>query len=822
MRSFRLLLLYAFLAQLIVPLYSFAQSISPFEFHDLMKNTSYEVFLQSTNNGITVINNVNNGSLSISNQPVSGSNYLATYTPDQGFIGRDTLTYQYWVFTGSGVALRHKSLIFDVKAFFLNDDYYIISLDDGEVYFDVLANDESNSTLQLYYIPLYSKGTAEISNDNQIRFIPTSTGYANLKYVACDEDGDCGSASVLVHIKESESDISGDTIRRNTLRGKAIPLFLTSPLFELETDASNGAVEFTSDVQIKYTPNSGFVGQDTIVFSALEDEFVTVFIVNVIDFNVPNTVVVDDQFFTAVNQPVSFNVQDNDFTQNFPISDYTQVSNGSLIYLGSGNFEYTPNEDFRGTDVFTYKICPLQQNCETGIVRIDVDNQMPLGDSYQFITALNTPYLIQYIVPITSHEFEITDFPINGVLDYYPGQQTVSIQGQSVSGYNLLVYEPNTGFLGVDEMRVTYCAGGDCKSIKIDIEVVDFFPGNDCFTDCVWPGDINNDGRVDMYDLFPLAYHLGDTGFSRDDNQGDISWHGVPSSDWYVNQIQSNVNLKHADADGDGIIMAYDTSAIVSNYLNYHRFIAPTHDPLIDIPFVLDTPEGPVSQGDTVQIGIGIGNEAFPALDFVGTSFQLDFIGADFIDPSSVSVSFLSDSWLSEDGPALNLCIQPNESRMDAALARADGRHTSGFGVIAQLEFIVVKDIDGFHIGNQPSIPIRLINGAAVLADGTRVRLPGDHKAIAFSPKEETYETNTTLNVFPNPAADEVTISVEGSRARITDIEVISMTGSLVQFQSVNEAKSTYLDLSSVRTGLYVLRVQTTKGVLVHKLQVVR
>lgn len=81
------------------------------------------------------------------------------------------------------------------------------------------------------------------------------------------------------------------------------------------------------------------------------------------------------------------------------------------------------------------------------------------------------------------------------------------INGVRIIGYNLIVYIFNDDvIIGLDEFEINYCMidleVGFCfynKVVKIEMEIIDFLgEGLFCFGDCVWVGDINFDGVVNM------------------------------------------------------------------------------------------------------------------------------------------------------------------------------------------------------------------------------------------------------------------------------------------------------------------------------------
>lgn len=76
--------------------------------------------------------------------------------------------------------------------------------------------------------------------------------------------------------------------------------------------------------------------------------------------------------------------------------------------------------------------------------------------------------------------------------------------------------------------------------------------------DCILPGDVNSDGRIDMEDFLTLIYLDGRTGPPRPNATSERTYQTGP--DWATALIP-NVNDKHGDCNGDGTI-------VVSNAAN--------------------------------------------------------------------------------------------------------------------------------------------------------------------------------------------------------------------------------------------------------------
>ena len=81
---------------------------------------------------------------------------------------------------------------------------------------------------------------------------------------------------------------------------------------------------------------------------------------------------------------------------------------------------------------------------------------------------------------------------------------------------------------------------------------------DDCKDGCVWPGDCDNNGRVDALDAVPIFKMLNITGLKRSDS---IVWRGMESFDWGTER-PGVLNPKFADADGNGVVNVRDLNLL--------------------------------------------------------------------------------------------------------------------------------------------------------------------------------------------------------------------------------------------------------------------
>jgi len=84
----------------------------------------------------------------------------------------------------------------------------------------------------------------------------------------------------------------------------------------------------------------------------------------------------------------------------------------------------------------------------------------------------------------------------------------------------------------------------------------------------VWPGDFNNDGRVNQKDIMFYGFAVGNTGEDRNGqdttNAGNTNWTGQLCPDWSNNVL--GINGKHQDADGNGEVDTLDYAVIIQNW----------------------------------------------------------------------------------------------------------------------------------------------------------------------------------------------------------------------------------------------------------------
>ncbi len=791
----------------------------PYQQVDLKVNTSYT---SDTISGVAqiVIDYPQNGDYSFDNVP---GGFLLNYEPDSGFTGRDTLIIEYMNSSGGGI--EYDVFFFHVKPslIYLVNDYFPVGKNEDYQSFDVLSNDHGTDTpFTLDQILQTNNGFAYIDSGT-VFFKPSSSfeGMSSVMYRACDSLGYCNIAQAQFIVVDTSNIISGDSLILYTPEDTPIRFILPDSGFQVLENPNLGTL--TNEIEgrvFEYLPFQNTNGTDVLEMD--NGDILRTVVIHIIDVPTPNQRVVDDYVFTHKNDVVEFNVLSNDFISSGRVSSHTSPQHGTVTKLGDGNFKFTPDSDFEGLTQFTYTTCIFGANCETGRVKIFVGNLNPDNRSnYDLITPKNRDLVINYDVPIANFMFEVVQDCSNGQLNIYPGLDTLSIGCEEVSGYNLVVYTPDTDFVGQDEFDLEYCVNGgvDCEIVKVKVDVIDQDLDSVCICadDCVWPGDINHDGKVDMVDLLSLGWNVGFEGEERPYAQ-PTEWFGQYAPNWDGEQ-QNESNLKHADVDGDGFVSVGDKDGIDSFYNKIHSILNnPIKEPR-EYPIMLEI-EGPADPepGDYVLMNIIAGTENNPAYNLHGLELNFDF-HPDIVDTSTIEMFFTSSSWLVSNDANVNLIKHKGRS-IDGAISRLDRRGRAGFGIVAQVGFVVEDDLDGIRAqDNIITYNIGLSESSVMLGDGSLLQLENIQIPLQINMYDQEPEeilTDEDVFVYPNPASD--IVNIRSNKQDLVSYELIDLQGRVV-YAEQNSTPNPHkvIKLANLVPGLYILRVEGHDGSWVSK-----
>jgi len=284
------------------------------------------------------------------------------------------------------------------------------------------------------------------------------------------------------------------------------------------------------------------------------------------------------------------------------------------------------------------------------------------------------------------------------------------------------------------------------------------------------------------------------------------------------------LNTKHADTDGNGLVSAADTTAILENYAAYNNLVHSGAIALKPYPFYISISQDTVYAGDYLYLDISLGDQDHPVLDLNGINYHLQF-PPQLLDESSLRHHFLSDSWLGNANASLQMNLNTVPGRVETAFSRIGNKGATGFGIVAKSEFIVEGDIIGYK-SSIDVIPFKILLSEAtgIDSEGKRITLPSAEKTIYLKMKKSNPEPPVTaqLHIYPNPSADFINIHINGQQV-IGQVNVYNVTGILMDKLDLQfSTNNTKLDIRDYINGVYIVEVTTPNGKTAQRFEVIK
>ena len=282
--------------------------------------------------------------------------------------------------------------------------------EDTPVDINFIANDTDPDSTASFLTPsvIDSASHGKLIMDpatGKVTYTPDSnfTGKDTITYKICDSLGKCDTAIIVItvtpvndppvvdnetHTTPKNTPVSGDLTNAGDSDMDGNLVVTTTP----EVAPKNGNIVINPDGTYTYTPNTDYVGNDTVVVKICDDgtplpancKFDTVFII-VTPTSTPNLppVAVNDSATTAQNTPVTVDIKANDSDPDNTNAELTptvldSTNHGKLVVdPTTGKVIYTPDPNFSGNDTLTYQLCDPLGKCDTAIVVITVTPNNP-------------------------------------------------------------------------------------------------------------------------------------------------------------------------------------------------------------------------------------------------------------------------------------------------------------------------------------------------------------------------------------------------------------------------------------------------------------
>ena len=590
---------------------------------------------------------------------------------------------------------------------------------------------------------------------------------------------------------------------------------LASPvIIAANYDSDSLIINATGQNTLEYTIDSGLTWQSSNLYYpvSLDNIDIGVRYMNglcevissiIISNNLPITVVDNIEFEQSGYQSTNILLNDYDLENNalFTKPQVNYYGSDSLTLDSTGLMTIPTNGLTLGSYMITYETCELYNptNCTQ--------------ESVFFGIVAPRDTLIDTIVLGTTSTLCVPFADLPGTFDTLTNLYTYAMNNAIVIdsiGNNCLYLYGN--MIGDDTVNVLICDDfGFCDTTTLLIYV----------ENGVWPGDTDDDAKVDNLDLLNIGLGYGQIGTMR--NTVTNVWNGYHSPEWNVATPLTNVDYRHADANGDGMVNSDDTLAIT---LNWHKFYVKntSSGTLGAIPIYIDT-TGFFSNLPNVSLPIMLGTPSNPVTNLYGVAFSYEY-DTTIYKTHTASIN-IDTSWIGiKNLDLLSLSVHtPNMGRIDAAMTRIDGGNVNGIGAIAHLNLTIRDDIlqrpggGGF---NTDSILFSFALSNVKLISNDETDIPVDilTTGSTFYTSTENVGLGQYITIFPNPTRDKITIQADG--LQIESYEIMDMTGRLIFNKKITPQNVHQVNLDGIPSGIYNLRLQTNEGVANKRIVIVQ
>ncbi len=443
--------------------------------------------------------------------PVNGTAFvndegLIVYTPNPGFTGTDVIFYNacnQCANPDTGPICDDASIQVTVLP---GPTSVIIAEPDmaqtpfqTPVSVNVLINDEGEA-LYINNIANPANGTAVLDTaTNTIVYTPNAgfAGFDYFLYEVCNVTANCTQTLVSIEVlAEDAPNHPPNTNNEIFITGEDSPI--TVPVLYNDSDPEGGAINLgnilvpptdgtaviNTNGTVTYTPNLGFIGNDSFVYEACDTEFnctagVVVIVVGEGIFNdAPEAI--NDEVSTPIGVAITIApLANDDDPQNYDgnpdnnqiliLNTITDPLYGTLVFEEGDTYTYTPQAGYQGFDYFAYIVCDngVPSLCDTAYVVISVGetNQPPTAEDDIGATTVSMPTNIDVLAndndPDNNNEeliITILNPPANGTV--------------TPNGVGVFTYFPNLDYIGEDSFTYQVCdPSGACAEAVVNITI---------------------------------------------------------------------------------------------------------------------------------------------------------------------------------------------------------------------------------------------------------------------------------------------------------------------------------------------------------------
>ncbi|RMG32045.1 MAG: hypothetical protein D6730_00425 [Bacteroidetes bacterium] len=208
---------------------------------------------------------------------------------------------------------------------------------------------------------------------------------------------------------------------------------------------------------------------------------------------------------------------------------------------------------------------------------------------------------------------------------------------------------------------------------------------------CVWPGDVDGNGQIDMMDHQLVCRYHNTRGLER--THTNLEFESQLSMDWLETMrgnllaIDSTHNMKHADPDGNGVVDAFTDGLFIQDHIQApYEPVSPDGG---DISFRLIPRQDSLMLGETFEFDIELTRENGVVENVYGIAFSM----LTSLSPKR-DLDLSINGWMGEGETEVHGISYNHRARkrIDVSIARINQQTASGSGRVAKGGIIILID----------------------------------------------------------------------------------------------------------------------------------
>lgn len=326
---------------------------------------------------------------------------------------------------------------------------------------------------------------------------------------------------------------------------------------------------------------------------------------------------------------------------------------------------------------------------------------------------------------------------------------------------------------------------------------------------CVWPGDANNNGIVNQYDIFPIAAAYNNTGTPRE--SAPVLWMPQSGENWPQSSY-NNLNYKYIDTNGDGAVNVFDQNIIRDHYRKKRQHASP------ELPILSDQPGFYFK-----EIGVANPDTLLPN-QYLMLKLQLDTL-ADLQAAGGV-IEFDTAHFEFNDAPffywstPLYAPLYHEQGKMTFSIGEVQGHTLKPMGYIV----LRLKRKSSVNTTAPDTAYIHFTDVRGIYPDGSPYPLGARSQRVILFPGNVSSSApladTLPLDCFPNPANETVYVHAPDIQAPAM-VQMFDLHGRMILQEPVRQ-EATALDIAYAPSGTYVIRVSDGRRIWQQRIVVLK